>query len=478
MIIERVLEDVAQARPGFNLVAFKEAALPNYLLTTRLLTLESKSLGPIEEACLQAVSAGLSNPEDICSFLGLPQVIINSVLTDLNIAEVINYSRPTQAEDALVSLTQKGRATLETLKEVVPQESIVKFVFDPYKRKISFIPTSSMYRPKEVKEKGWYEVPLCGARRPEVGDIPLENIDKVLQQSRRDGVTRELLAIRRIERREMYFLPCIMLFYRSISDQTIQVAFYFDDGLSLEHEEAFRRLGGPEIAGANHALDNPDIPSLDDLASDIVEKEKTIEPSTEACSDEQQESNLKIAVNEIVEQQQRAMTQRAIRAHEHPVLLRKALNNTKNRLLIISPWINHFVIDKIFLISLEALLRNEVEITIGYGISDENGTIIPNKATERPAVTPQAHKDLTDIQKKFKNFKLIHIGNTHRKLLISDDTFAVVTSFNWLSFRGDPKKQPRDELGYLITEPSQVDHIYNDGIDLTKNKYSYPDRSK
>lgn len=46
MNLEQVLEVAAYARPGYSLVSFKEAAIPNYLLTTRLLTLEKKSLRP------------------------------------------------------------------------------------------------------------------------------------------------------------------------------------------------------------------------------------------------------------------------------------------------------------------------------------------------------------------------------------------------------------------------------------------------
>jgi hypothetical protein len=146
MNLELILEEAAYARPGYSLVAFKEAALPNYLLTTRLITLEKKALGPIEEACLNAVSAGLADPDDISAFLGLPRVVLNSVLAGLNTNECINYSRPTDLSKASVTLTEKGRTTLLTMQEVAPQESVVKFVFDPYQRRIRFIWTSSLYR--------------------------------------------------------------------------------------------------------------------------------------------------------------------------------------------------------------------------------------------------------------------------------------------------------------------------------------------
>lgn len=497
MILEQVLEEAAYARPGYSLVSFKEAALPNYLLTTRLLTLEKKNLGPIEEACLGAIDAGLGDPDEISSFLGLPRVVLNSVLAGLNTTECINYSRPTELVDAAVTLTEKGRTTLGSMKEVVPQESVVKFFFDPYLRKIRLVSTESLYKPREIKEKGWFEVPLCGAKRPEVEDVPLGDIDKVLQRlSRKDGGSRELLAARRIERREMHFLPCILLFYRSQTGNEIQVAFYLEEGFSLEHENAFRELGGPEQAGAKHALAPPEIPQLEDLVAGVSEQEKVEELLTierevatqiavESSGGAPATANLPEmgGVTEAVAQSPaiarlRSMTQRCIRMHEHPKLLRKALTETTERLLIVSPWITHHVVNSMFVMSLEALLRNGVEVMIGYGLADEEGARGTDKAKQKPTITFAAERELSGIQKKFDNFKLVFLGNTHRKLLVSDDKFAVVTSFNWLSFSGDPGKKPRDEFGFLVTEPDGVEGIFQDGLELLSKGYHGPASGK
>ena len=491
MNLELVLEEAAYARPGYSLVAFKEAALPNYLLTTRLITLEKKELGPIEEACLNAVDAGLTDPDDISGFLGLPRVVLNSVLAGLNTNESINYSRLTGGNKATITLTEKGRTTLLTMHEVVPQESVVKFVFDPYQRRIRFIWTSSLFRPSEVRERGWYEVPLCGAKRPEIEDIPLNDIDRVLQRlPRRDEGSRELLAVRRIERREMHFLPCIMLFYRALASEEVQVAFYLEDGFSLEHENVFRELGGPEQAGANFALQPPELPQLNDVDDGLVAQKKVEEllsiereittnaplPGARATP-----ANELLAVTTAIPDEPvsnpgivrlRAMTQRCIRMHEHPRLLRQALTTSKSRLLIVSPWITHQVVDSMFILSLEALLRNGVDVTIGYGLAEDEGTRGKERATSKPAITYQAEKELSNIQKRFDNFKLVFLGNTHRKLLVSDDSFAVVTSFNWLSFRGDPAKKARDEFGYLVTEPHDVEAIFQDGVELLAKGYN------
>jgi phosphatidylserine/phosphatidylglycerophosphate/cardiolipin synthase-like enzyme len=168
----------------------------------------------------------------------------------------------------------------------------------------------------------------------------------------------------------------------------------------------------------------------------------------------------------------RAMTQRCVRMHEHPGLLKKALTGSRSRLLIVSPWITHQVIDGMFVMSLEALLRNGVDVTVGYGLAEEDGMRGTDKANQKPAITPRAEKELSNIQQRFDNFKLVFLGNTHRKLLVSDNSFAVVTSFNWLSFRGDPGRKARDEFGFLVTEPDDVEAIFQDGIELLAKGYS------
>lgn len=52
------------------------------------------------------------------------------------------------------------------------------------------------------------------------------------------------------------------------------------------------------------------------------------------------------------------------------------------------------------------------------------------------------------------------LGDTHAKVLIKDDEFAVVTSFNWLSFKGDPKLAFGDEQGVLLSRRELVEEKF------------------
>lgn len=489
MNVEPVLEAAAFARPGYSLATFKQAALPVYLLTVRVLVLEKKPLSPIEEGCLRAVDAGLSAPAEISSFLGLGGKVLTGVLAGLNARECINYSKAIGDREAKVTLTAKGRSSLMEAVSAIPQERVVQLVFDPYLKRVLFVPTAALSKPREAKENGWFELPLCGAKRPEVEDVPLQDLDKVIAKSRtREEESRELLALRRVERREMHFLPCLLLFYKANHGDDVQVAIYKDEVFSVEHENAFRALGGPEQVGARLVALPAELPvvgettsgefkhdvavALDVDSARVNEESKVTEApvkppaaTTEPASKEEGKAGGSAS----------GKTLRVVRCHEHPMLLRKSLGTSQRRLLIVSPWIRDQVVDQNFIGSLEALLRNGVDVYIGYGLSEDDGKVKANdQARSKPPISKRAKSDLESLRGRFKNFRFRFVGNTHRKFLVCDSKFAVSTSFNWLSFLGDPKARARDESGLLIAKPEYIEEMFRDALDLLEHGYDHP----
>lgn len=129
---------------------------------------------------------------------------------------------------------------------------------------------------------------------------------------------------------------------------------------------------------------------------------------------------------------------RTLSVHEHPAILYNAIKSTNRSLVIISPWITRAVVNHNFVKQLEELLLRDVEVKIGFGIGDN----------ER--YDEYAQSLLENLDKKYSNFILKHLGDTHAKILIKDDEFYVITSFNWLSFKGDPKKKFREEWGNYV----------------------------
>jgi len=235
MSLEQILEQTAHARPGYDLVSFKEAGLPVYVLKLRILVLERKELSPIEEAVLKAVRAGLDSPGSIFEFLGLSRTVLNPVLASLNTTELINYSRGAADADAKVTLAAKGRLALADASTVKPQERVVSVCFDALTKKLLLIAPEQLDRSRDMRALGYFEVPTGSSKRPEVEDIPLVDFDKVLARlSVTNEPTGTLLAVRRIERRELHFLRCVMLFYKNHAHPPeVEVAFWREDGPAM-----------------------------------------------------------------------------------------------------------------------------------------------------------------------------------------------------------------------------------------------------
>ena len=103
----------------------------------------------------------------------------------------------------------------------------------------------------------------------------------------------------------------------------------------------------------------------------------------------------------------------------------KALNNAKKSLIIASGWVSKFVIKKDFISKLQALVDNGVKIRIIYGYQDNRGF----HASDKPS------KNLLDeLQKNNKegDVKILFKAN-HSKIIVVDDNYALVGSYNWLS---------------------------------------------
>ena len=116
---------------------------------------------------------------------------------------------------------------------------------------------------------------------------------------------------------------------------------------------------------------------------------------------------------------------RHLRVEEHPQMLRKALREAQEVLILISPWIKMRVLSQ-YLPDLDSALKRGCEIWIGYGM--------PRSDFHRDRSDEKALDALRKREREQRLF-LVELG-THEKVLIKDDDLFVNTSFNWLSYDG------------------------------------------
>lgn len=104
---------------------------------------------------------------------------------------------------------------------------------------------------------------------------------------------------------------------------------------------------------------------------------------------------------------------------------------------------NHYVVNNSFIEKLQRAINRGVTIKIRYGIG---GTYLSEKDRERNERTESVARTL---------FARLHSDKL--KLIIYDDDFYVITSFNPLSFDGDySKENQRGEIGELSRDKSNL----------------------
>lgn len=290
---------------------------------------------------------------------------------------------------------------------------------------------------------------------------------------------RDVLAIRSLDNVKRFYIRAIALVFRSTDGIQAQVAFVIDGKLSSEHELAFagtdgmKRLTGslpsepaePQELAAATQLQQSGSESCDraihaaSTAAEVAAAEAAhaLEVADSSTDRETLRERLRTTQAELERLREEAarLQVRNLYVLDHPPLFDDALSNAKERLMIISAWVRAEVVTHDVLRKLESLLCNGVQVYIGYGFGKEEKTRARAKDI---AVVDQLQK----MQEKHPNLRFVRLGNTHAKVLIKDREFAAVTSFNWLSCKGDPNRTFRDEQGTLYQTPELVEQKFSE----------------
>ncbi len=131
-----------------------------------------------------------------------------------------------------------------------------------------------------------------------------------------------------------------------------------------------------------------------------------------------------------------------------PIYL-ETLQKAKQRILIVSPWMNDRAVDQELIDKFAAYAKNRVFVLLGWGIEKEEGR-------EDNPPSKQLINKLKDIHtpEGLPAVHVEHLGNQHSKDVIVDERIHLCGSHNFLSYRGDYR--PRGESVYHVTIPRQV----------------------
>lgn len=131
---------------------------------------------------------------------------------------------------------------------------------------------------------------------------------------------------------------------------------------------------------------------------------------------------------------------------------RKALQEAKKSIYIVSPWIADWIFDKNNVRDLiKAAIERKVHVHIVYGI---NG----GKNSNKDKNNIETENNARALNNEFKSTRYFHIkkSNTHTKGVVIDDKYIIAGSYNFLSFKGDYSyRNTRSEMA-LYTETNHV----------------------
>ncbi len=354
----------------------------------------------------------------------------------------------------------------------IPYDAILRRI-----REQAGVPTLA---PREVRAAGILSIPPTEVRKPQLSDVTPEAVEALLKRIMGDAdAPREVLAVREIVRSDRRFVPGVALLYESDSGGEYQLAFAIDGILSPEHESAFARAGGlsrlridEHVRHSKQERDDQLIravadakPLLEtdrDLRRATAEKKaeiRTLREEIRLQENHERVTELEARVSEleaqlvVAEKRRTQLTTRFLYCYDHAPLLRESLETAVARVMIISPWIKSEVLDDELRSAIVKLLDRGVDLYIGWGYPHDNA---------RSSISSGALRFLDSLAARYKNFHFKEFGDTHAKVLLVDSAFVVHTSFNWLSFRGDPERTFRDEQGVLIADAAQVEQKFQE----------------
>ncbi|MEV1069847.1 hypothetical protein [Streptomyces sp. NPDC050263] len=426
----------ADSRPGLTLVAVADAALPVTQLNVDVLAQERKALPLLDEFVIRLVNIGVRDPEQMANILGLDLKLTESAIVDQLAAD--NLARGV-GQKTRVELTRQGRLMAADLEVIRPVQRPLPVTFDRLTWSVASYRPELLLPKKEAEETGLVVLPAARSQRIVSADVTIASLNRLISDGERRGRKLEVLAVEKMVPKKHRYLPVKLLVFSDDARTEIQLGVVVDGQLSAPHERALLSLGGP--AALNIAVGEPAVrPALpDDLEAIRTRQEETT--STENSV------GAKTGPSETPEGTD--VEVRDVSVHEHPDFLRESLADSRRRLLIVSPWVKNSVVDTAFIASLERMLRRKVRIHIAYGIGEDD-----RDSHER------ALSRLRNLAARFKDdFTLVRLKNSHAKILISDDIW-INTSFNWLSFKGDPNRTYRVEEGILVRSWAHVNEAY------------------
>lgn len=182
---------------------------------------------------------------------------------------------------------------------------------------------------------------------------------------------------------------------------------------------------------------------IDNEATKLLDKlveEHNLTPRNDESSSYKEHIEKKEALTpQIIEQKQSQMPDLSegaiIEVSEHKRYFFYVLQNAKKHIYIQSPWVREDVLSK-YKDEMQKALQRGVKICIKYGLK-------PRGKFDKAGIDEKSKDIFKNFAKNYPQIFSLKKDDDHSKILICDEEFMIIGSFNWLSFGGEMKNNEK-----------------------------------
>lgn len=442
-------EDVAreaQFREGFTLVDYAEVGLPVFRLTIEAVTTATRTFPTINEFAMRCMALGETTESGIAAMLGLKEDIVRGAMDSLVLDGYV-------ARTAIISdlsrfqLTAAGHDRLELEAQEVVQEEMIVIDYDAIRRMPVRLAGENVVRSNELKRFGAVEIRPYPSEPPGVSALSIPEIQRVIRRQSGDDFRHNVLALKRVVRRNNVFREGVALVFAADRGDEVQVAFAIDGKLSEAHERAFAENGGPRkmgfirmvaeggsrrrierLVGREAARSLPDPQRLKAIRREEAEARaqvRLIEPAVE-MSRARRSSNPAVAALEAAKERHAVATHelnalqlRTLACFEQSELLHEAISEARGSLIITSAGLQPTALTQYLMRDLERLAGGGTQITIASFLKPQTKARGGDYYDPLAELTKQAQKE---------RMQLLQIARTDLFFLFRDDDLAVIAN--------------------------------------------------
>jgi hypothetical protein len=194
-----VAREHARQWPGYELVSYREVALPLFQVALNVLVLEEKPVPPIQEFVLRSIAKGIGDIPTISGVLGLDESVVRAVTVELLHSDDLVLGAAA-ADDLrhVLRLTSKGQQTAVSVERTQAVEAELSVFVDGLTRKVLSVTGKGLraFAYAKSEQRGLVPIPPHPRRRPELPEILFEDVSHIISEERRGrGARRELIGI-------------------------------------------------------------------------------------------------------------------------------------------------------------------------------------------------------------------------------------------------------------------------------------------